>query len=309
MKKPLILLIAVAAVIIVGVAALNKSNKAVQDIPEDGAGITIAASFYPLAEFAKQVAGEKAEVINVVPSGIEPHDFEPSPHTLAKIYSARIFIFNGSGFDMWAEKIKQDLEKQGSAIINMTEHFELLRGAKGEEENLDPHIWLDPILAKKEVEIIRDDLKKNDPRRAASYDSNAEQYLAELSELDEKYKAGLASCAIRDAVASHAAFGYLGKRYNLNVVAIAGISPEEEPSAKKLAEIAEFAREKNVKYIFFETLVSSRIADTIAKEIGAETLVFNPLEGLTEEETVAGKNYISIMEENLASLRKAFLCT
>lgn len=307
MKKLLTLLITVAAVII-GVIIINKGNKNNESIPWAGTGIKVAASFYPLYEFAKQVAGEKAKVVNITPSGIEPHDFEPSPQDIAKIYSAKIFIFNGSGFDPWAEKIKQDLEKHGVAVINMTEHFELLQGGKDEEENLDPHIWLDPILAKEEVEIIRDELKKNDPRRAASYDSNAEQYLAKLSELDEKYKTGLASCAIRDAVASHAAFGYLGKRYNINIVAIAGISPEQEPSAKKLAEIAEFARGKNIKYIFFETLVSPRTADTIAKEIGAETLVFNPLEGLTEEETAAGKNYFSIMEENLEALRKAFLC-
>jgi zinc transport system substrate-binding protein len=132
--------------------------------------------------------------------------------------------------------------------------------------------------------------------------------LALLSELDEKYRIGLAECAIRDAVASHAAFGYLAKRYNLNMINIAGLSPKEEPSPRRMAEIAELARAKNIQYIFFETLVSPKLAETIAREIGAQTLVFNPIEGLTDQELAAGEDYISIMEKNLANLRTALRC-
>ena len=109
-------------------------------------------------------------------------------------------------------------------------------------------------------------------------------------------------------MASHAAFGYLAERYNINVISIAGISPEEEPSPKRMAEIAQLAKQKNIKHIFFETLVSPKLSETIAREIGAETLVFNPLEGLTNEEIATGEDYISVMEKNLVNLRTALIC-
>ena len=273
--------------------------------------IKVVASFYPLAEFAKQVGGNNVEVVNMTPPGAEPHDFEPSPQDIVNAYSSNLFIFNGSGFDPWAEKIRPELENKGVAVINMTEYFDLLKGVEEHEEaeekdheaeETDPHIWLDPVLAKKEVEIIRDALKKIDPINSELYESNATQYLTQLSVLDKKYKDGLASCNLRDLVASHGAFGYLAKRYALNVVSIAGFSPEEEPSPKRMAEIADLARSKKINYIFFETLVSPKLAETIAREIGAKTLVFNPIEGLTEDELEKGANYISVMEENLNNL-------
>jgi zinc transport system substrate-binding protein len=285
--------------------------------------IIVAVSFYPLAEFAKQVGGENVEVDNIVPPGADAHDFEPSLRDIARVHSARVFIFNGAGFDPWAERIGPELKAAGVFVINMAEHFELLKAVDGhkkepdkkepdrnkrEEKEYDPHIWLDPALAKRMVEIIRDALKEVDPANAQTYENNAGNYLALLSELDEKYRIGLAECAIRDAVTSHAAFGYLAKRYNLNMINIAGLSPKEEPSPRRMAEIAELARAKNIQYIFFETLVLPKLAETIAREIGVQTVVFNPIEGLTEEELAAGENYISIMEKNLANLRTALRC-
>lgn len=315
MKKIYILTAIIIVAVVGALVFIANKDKDYSNVSKEKSSVKVVASFYPLAEFAKQVGGNNIEVINIVPPGVEPHDFEPTPQDITKVYSADIFVFNGSGFDPWAEKIAPELKKRGIAVIHMTEHFDLLEskdvheGEEGhEEENMDPHIWLDPVLAKKEIEIIRDTLKEADPGNSSAYESNANNYLAKLSELDEKYRAGLANCAIRDAVASHAAFGYLAKRYNLNIVNIAGLSPEEEPSPRKIAEVAEFARTTNIKYIFFETLVSPKLAETIANEIGAQTLVFNPLEGLTDEELKSGKNYISVMEENLTNLRRALLC-
>jgi len=311
MKK---IFIPVAIVIIAVIGLILFSNRT----PESVEGkIKVVASFYPLAEFAKQVGGNNVEVVNMTPPGAEPHDFEPSPQDIVNAYSSNLFIFNGSGFDPWAEKIRPELENKGVAVINMTEYFDLLKGVEEHEEaeekdheaeETDPHIWLDPVLAKKEVEIIRDALKKIDPINSELYESNATQYLTQLSVLDKKYKDGLASCNLRDLVASHGAFGYLAKRYALNVVSIAGFSPEEEPSPKRMAEIADLARSKKINYIFFETLVSPKLAETIAREIGAKTLVFNPIEGLTEDELEKGANYISVMEENLNNLRTALIC-
>lgn len=275
-----------------------------------GTTIKVTASFYPLAEFAKQVGGDLVEVVNITPAGIEPHDFEPTPKDVAALFSSKVFIFNGTGFDPWAEKLKPDLEQKGVRTIDMSEYVDLIASEENPEEaeELDPHFWLDPVLAQKQIEGIRDALVRVDPSSSSEYTNNATRYIEQLSILDDKYKNGLASCEIRDAVASHAAFGYLAKRYNINVISIAGISPEEEPSPKRMAEIAQLAKQKNIKHIFFETLVSPKLSETIAREIGAETLVFNPLEGLTNEEVATGEDYISVMEKNLANLRKALLC-
>jgi len=315
-KKLLIFLIVITIILAIAVIFIDKNR---QDVSIETEKIKVVASFYPIAEFTKQVGGENVRVINIVPPGTKAHDFEPTSQDIIQIYSAQIFIYHGSGFDPWAKKIALELKKRGVYVINMTEHFDLLKGTKDKhkddyekdkykEEEFDPHIWLDPVLAKRKIEIIRDALKKVDNENAQEYINNAENYLMILSQLHERFEKGLASCAIRYAVASHAAFNYLGKRYNINFINIAGLSPKEEPSPKRMAEITELAREKNIRYIFFETLVSPKLAETIAREIGIETLVLNPVEGLTNEELAAGKNYILIMKENLVNLRRALQC-
>ena len=294
----LMIIIALVLIIVSVLIVISKNNKIDSKEREK---IQVVASFYPLAEFAQQVGGERVTVVNLVPPGVEPHNFEPNPQAIAKIYAADLFIFNGSNFDLWGEKLQNELEKRQIATINLTKHFKLL-------ENLDPHIWLDPVLAKKEVEIIRDTLKKIDLENSQEYESNSKKYLSQLSALDKKYQDGLTSCSIREVIVSHNAFSYLAKRYGINSFPITGLTPDQEPTTIKMAEIADLARQKNIHYIFFETLVSPKIAETIAKEIGAKTLVFNPIEGLTKEELANGKDYFSIMEENLKALRQALIC-
>src|SRR3990167_3462314 len=288
--------------------------------------ILVVTSFYPLAEFAKEVGGAQVEVINLTRAGVEPHDYEPTPRDIATAYSADIFILNGSGFDPWAEKIQIDLTIKGVFVLKMSENFSLLPAEFEDEQTdeedsessdvpqdensqkFDPHIWLDPIFAQQEVVIIRDAFKKIDPGKSQMYETNAEQYVKKLSELDTQYAQGLATCSIRDIITSHAAFNYLAKRYNIKVIPIAGITPDAEPSPKKIAEISELVKAKHIQYIFFETLVSPKLAETIALEVGAQTLVFNPIEGLTEAELAAGKNYLTVMKENLKHLRQALVC-
>lgn len=278
--------------------------------------LRIAASFYPLAELARQVGGDRVEVINMTPAGVEPHDYEPTPRDIIKIRSAKVFLFNGGNTDAWAEKIQEDLKKRGVEVVNMSETLaksgELLKGQEVVEESekagFDPHFWLDPVLMQKQAIVVRDVLIKVDPGNAEYYTKTAADYLTQLAALDQKYREGLAHCQIRDVITSHAAFGYLARRYNLNMIYISGLSPDEEPSPRRIADIARLARQKNIEYIFFEPLTSPKLAQTIAQEVGAKTLVFNPLEGLTDEEVQAGKNYISIMEENLKNLRIALRC-
>lgn len=272
------------------------------------AAIKAAASFYPLAHFAKQVAGGLADVETIVPAGVEPHEFDPAPKDIRRIYASRVFIYNGAGIDLWAEKIAPDLEKNGNITVNATNGIALQNVTNTITGQPDPHVWVDPVLAAKEVEVIRDAFIKADPENEQNYISNAEAYLNKLSALDGKIRDGLKSCMTRKIVVTHGAFAYLARRYNLEALVLSGLSPSDEPSPRRLGLLVKAARAEGIKYIFFESLVSPKIAGTVAREIGAETLVLNPLEGLTPADIEAGRDYISIMEDNLKNLRIALSC-
>lgn len=184
--------------------------------------------------------------------------------------------------------------------------------AAGEEHDhdhdhggLDPHVWLSPALAIKEVRNIEAGLAKAAPQHADQFKQNADAYIAKLEALDQDFKAAVKDSKRKDFITQHAAFGYLAEEYGLHQVPIAGLSPEQEPSAAQMASVIDFAKEHKVKTIFFETLVSSKVSETIAQEIGAKTAVLNPIEGLTEDEVKAGKDYISVMRENLEALKLA----
>lgn len=281
--------------------------------------VHITASFFPMAEFAQQIGGDKVKVTNLTPAGVEPHDFEPTPQDIVAIQNSKLFIYNGAGFEAWVEKVLPDLENSSTTTVDSSKGVNLLAGSEDEheEENheegddyglYDPHIWLNPVLATEQVDNILAGLIKVDPENKTYYESRATDYKQKLAGLDQEFKSGLASCQSHTVITSHNAFGYLVQRYNLSVLPISGISPDEEPSPKRLAEIADFARENNVKYIFFETLVSPSLSQTIANEVGAQTLVFNPLEGLTDEEIVAGEGYLSVQRQNLENLKIALNC-
>lgn len=268
--------------------------------------LKVAASFYPLAHFAEQVGGDKVEVIKIIPGNADPHEYETTAKDMVKIQTSRVFIFNGAGLEPWAERILGDLKKKGVLILQMAEHFALL----GDKRNAkyDPHFWLDPLFAIKEVELIRDIFIKADPANGDYYRSNCKLYTGKLLLLNERYDKGLKSCKNRDIVVSHNAFGYLAGRYGFEVHSITGLSSEEEPSPRKMAEIIRIARAKNIKYVFTELLVSPKIAETIANEIGAKILIFSHVSGLTDNDIMAGKTYISVMDENLKNLRLALSC-
>ncbi|HYE89373.1 MAG TPA: zinc ABC transporter substrate-binding protein, partial [Terriglobales bacterium] len=172
----------------------------------------------------------------------------------------------------------------------------------------DPHVWVDPLLAKAQVELIRGGLAKADPANAAAYAERAAAFAAKLDGVHGAYERGLAECARREIVVSHTAFTYPAHRYKLVQVGVMGLSPEAEPSPAELARVVRTVRQVKAKVIFFETLVSKRVADTIAAEVGASTMVLNPIEGLTPDEAKAGKDYLGLMGENLTNLRTALEC-
>lgn len=205
------------------------------------------------------------------------------------------------------ENVRQDHDHDKDAATS-NEHKE--ENSKHEEHahdhsGNDPHVWLDPLNAKIMVDNILVGLIKVDEKNSSIYQANAEAYKKELDKLHEDFQNGLASASIKEFVTSHAAFGYLAKRYGLEEIPVRGLSAESEPNPADMAAVVKLAREKNINYIFFETLVSPKVSEVIARELRGETLVLNPLEGLSDEEMAEGKNYLSVMRENLKNLQKA----
>lgn len=270
--------------------------------------ILITTSFYPLYFLTKEITGDKAEVINLTKTGGEPHDYEPSTKDIMTIENSQLLIVNGAFFESWLSKFDKEINSDNKQILKVAENIADLKFEEGGTLETDAHVWLDPVLTQKEVELINEKLKVIDPKNAKSYQENTEKLLQKLVELDNEFKLGLTNCENDKVITSHAAFAYLAKRYGFQQIAIQGLNPDEDPSPAKIAATTKLAKENNVRYIFFETLVSPKISETIAKEIGAKTLIFNPIEGLSDEEEQSDKNYFSIQRENLASLRLALSC-
>jgi zinc transport system substrate-binding protein len=267
---------------------------------------SVVVTFYPLYEFTKQVGGEAVEVVNLTPAGSEPHNFDPLPNDIATLGRSKLFIYNGAGLDTWVERVIPDLEKRDVSVLDMSKAVPLENVTDQNES--DPHFWLDPVIAQQEVSVISKRLQQVDPYNSDLYEKNATRYIEELKTLDTEFETTLKTCKTRNMVASHDAYGYFARRYNLRVVPIAGLSPEEEPSPARLAEIVQFVRDNAISYIFFESLVSPKLSETIAAETGAKTLVFNPIEGLTPDNIEQGQNYLTLQRDNLSNLKIALEC-
>ncbi|WP_155836667.1 metal ABC transporter substrate-binding protein [Anaeroarcus burkinensis] len=281
--------------------------------------LQVVASVYPVQEFVKAVGKDRVDVSLLVPPGTEPHDWEPTAKDLAKIKGSALLVYHGAGLEHWVGAVvKPDLLGSAKAV-EASKGIALLDAAESESEDehghnhsgethetKDPHVWLDPVLAQQEVKTILAALIEVDPAHASEYEANAAAYVKELQLLHDEYTVALQHTAKRELITSHAAFSYLAKRYQLQQVPVMGLSPDAEPTADKMAEIIRFCKAHQVKYIFFETLVSPKLAEVLSREAGASTLVLNPLEGLTVEEYKAGKSsYLTLMRENLQQLKKA----
>lgn len=269
--------------------------------------LQVFTSFYPLYFFASQIGGDKAEVRNITPSGSEPHDYDPSTRDIARIESSNMLILNGN-VEAWANKIKDNLREKNVTIITAGEGLFSQQVTKEKKTTTDPHIWLDPILAKKEAAKISAGYIKIDPINTSYYKDNEKKLSEKLDQLDALFNQGLTNCKDRNIITSHAAFGYLASRYGLTQIPISGLSPDAEPSSQQLAEIARFAKNNNIKFIFFESLVSPKLSETVAREIGAKTMVLDPIEGISNDDIKQGKNYITVMQNNLKNLQTALQC-
>ncbi|WP_281886494.1 metal ABC transporter substrate-binding protein [Paenibacillus sp. YYML68] len=303
--------------------------------------INIVASFYPLYDFAQAVGGSRVHVINMVPAGVEPHDWSPKSRDIQTLTKADLFLYLGAGFEGWVGdtlgslksdvKVKPVEASHGIELIPGTEdehgHEDESKDAHGHKDehkdshghkdehkskedehdhgSMDPHVWLSPLKAKQMALNIKDALVEVDGAGKAEYEANYKQLEGKLDALHEKYKTELAKTKKKEIVVTHQSFGYLAHEYGLTQMAIMGLAPDAEPTSREMKNILAFIREHEVKYIFFEELISDKLAKTLAGDAGVETLVLSPLEGITEEQLRNGDNYITIMESNLNNLLKA----
>jgi zinc transport system substrate-binding protein len=266
--------------------------------PGDGR-VRVVASFYPLQYVAQQVGGDRVNVTNLVQPGAEPHDLELSPQQMAAIADADLVLYLPGFQPSVDDAVSQDAHDTSLDVAAGITRLESPEGGK------DPHVWLDPAQLITITNAVADRLATIDPANATAYHQRAATLDAALSTLDGELAAGLASCQRRQIVTSHAAFGYLAQRYGLTQIPITGLSPEVEPTPQHLAEAAETARQAGATTIFFETLVSPKVAQAVAATIGAGTAVLDPIEGLAPD---AQGDYVTVMRENLATLRTALGC-
>ncbi|MBN2910099.1 zinc ABC transporter substrate-binding protein [Polycladomyces sp. WAk] len=297
--------------LVVGICFLvGCTTSAMGDQSSQKEKIQVYASFYPLADFAEKIGGHYVEVTNMVPAGVEPHDFEPSPKQMSRLSEADVFIYNGAGLEGWVDKVKPFLDTKRTVIVNSTRSIQLHPSEESHKEEhdhgvYDPHVWLDPVLAKQQAAAIRDGLIQADPKHEKAYRANYKRLEAGLNDLHHRFQEIANRATKHQFIVSHAAFGYLAKRYGWEQIPVSGLSPEDEPTAKELEKITDIARKHAIHYILFETLVNGKAANAVKKEIGAESLTLNPVEGLTQKERDRGEDYFSMMKKNAESLEKA----
>lgn len=274
---------------------------------KDSERLFVVATFFPLADWARTIGFDEVSVAQIVPDGVEPHEYDPSPRDVEQLLSADVILINGGGVDAWAEDLIPDAEAAGAFVVRMSDVVPFLE--TGEGGGVDPHAWLDIARVQEMVRAIAEAFILKDESHLVTYATNADKFRTELSELDTAFSETLASCEKNTILVAHDAFHYWELRYNVDIESITGISPELEPSVQDLARLIKEAKELDITTVFFESPASTAVATTIAEEIGASVDVLYPLEGRTEEQIAAGGTYTEIMKENLLALSRALSCT
>lgn len=264
----------------------------------DNSKLQVYASFHAVYDFADKIGKDKIQLFCMTPSGTEPHNWEPTSGDMLSLENADILFYNGNGMESWTDKIKTSIENPNIKYIELSK-------AVTTYNSKDPHIWLNPLNVLKEAEVIKTALAEADPANKEFYEKNYEIFSADIKKLDSAYRESLSKYKNKTIIVAHEAYGFLCEEYGIEQTAIEGLSADSEPSPAKMAEISSLVKEKNIKYIFFEELLTPKAAEVIAEETGAELLVLNPFEGLTEEEIKNGDDYFSIMYKNLENIQKA----
>ena len=318
MKRSIILILMIL-LLVTGCSDNKEPNKTENS---DGK-IKVSTSTYPMYYIAKEIGKDNIDLNILVPMGVDPHEYELSLKETKALENTDLLLYNGSGLENWGEKVSDNIKSKNKSVINASEYVELLKIENNdhdeheddeEEEHddhvhgdKDPHIWLDPTNMDKVAKVFSEQLKELDEKNSDIYEANYLELSSKLKDLDDKYNEALKNKKDNTILVSHRAFAYLAHRYNLNQIAVTGISPHSEPSPKSISKLIDITREKNIKYIFFEVLSSPKSVEMIAEESKLEVLTLNPIGGITKEQFESDIDYIDLMEENLENLKKALV--
>lgn len=317
MKKSLPILWALClALLATGCLAKPATNVTTQPSPspQHTGQLTVMASIHIMAEFAQKIGGEHVQVTSMVSPGVHAHSWEPDTTDITNLESADVLIYNGAGMEHWVDKVAKSLENKELILIEASKGIELLESTahvhgelnqQGQEDLHDPHVWLNPMNAKKQLFTIKEAFIQVDPDHANEYEQNYQQHAKAMDELDQQFRDTLAPLPRKQIIVAHQAFGYLCEQYGLEQIPIEGVFAESEPDPARMADILRFAKKHDVTTIFFEQTASDKVAQTIADQLDARTDVLSPIESLTDKQLANGDDYISIMQQNLQALAKA----
>jgi len=315
----------VMLIVILSVTLLSGCARSKDAHSSRGSGrLIVIATLFPLYDFARNIAGDRADVRLLLPPGAEPHSFEPRPADIVMLNRADIFIYTNRFMEPWADKLLKGTESSRLSVVDASKGVSFMNVNSGgnhkqhnnpgvtdehEVQGADPHIWLDFSNAQKMVDTIAGALIAKDPGNREVYQKNAAAYKARLEVLEEAYQKGLADCKKKIFInGGHYTFGYLANRYGLRYRAAYGFSPDAEPTARNLADISKTLRQEGLQHLFYEELLSPRVADTIAKETGASLLKLHGAHNISKDEFNAGITFVDLMEKNLESLRTGLQC-
>ena len=288
------------------------NNTRQKEVNESNGKIKVYATIFPVYDFAKNIGKDKIELNYIVPPSSEPHDYEISAKTIKDIQNADLLIKNGLGIDGFADNIKSESDKldiiiasEGIEKITYEEegHDEDEIEEEHEHGKYDPHVWLNINNAIKECENIKNAFIKIDSKNKGYYEENYNNYVKELKDLQEEYNINLKDIKNKTILVSHDAYGYLCKQYGINQISITGINPNQEPSMNKIAELTNYVKDNNIKYILFDGLVNPKVSQTIANEAKIDTGILYSIDGITKDDFNDNEDYISLMEKNLETLK------
>ncbi len=313
MNRKIFIIIIVIIMIAFGISGCGQ--KYTMDNSNKTSKINIYTNLYVLEEFSKKIGGEEVNIVNIVPPGVSPHDYELKPKDMVALIKSDIFVYNGAGLESWADKIKKNLDEAHVKIVKASNGIELMKGSDEHEggsanhddhnQTYDPHVWLNPLNAIIEAENIKNALVEIDPNHKDFYIQNYNDLKQQLLALDHKYQTELRHTKRKDIFVSHAAFGYLAKEYGIIQNPISGFIPSDEPSPAELKNMVNKAKELNIKYILVDPMESTKISKILADEVNAKTINVHTIASLSKEEIANGQNYITLMEQNLVTLKMA----
>jgi zinc transport system substrate-binding protein len=320
MKRTVMLILLMAVVI--GVIILGGCTR---EKSPTSSKLQVVTTLFPLYDFARIIAGDRAEVTMLLPPGMEPHSFEPKPNDIIRISQAGLFIYTNRYMEPWAETILKGIDRQRLRVVDAGQGVNYLKASSAENGHeheghgnhaadvhagvMDPHIWLDFGNAALMVDTILAGFVAADPANAASYRAHATELKGRLTALDQRYRDSLSSCATREFLhGGHYTFGYLARRYGLEYRSLSGISSESEPSAARMAAMVGQIRSSGVRYLFAEELLSPRLTETLAAEAGVAVLKLHGAHNLGKDDIQRGAGFIGLMEQNLVNLQKGLAC-